>query len=309
MIATLEGKLIRTDLIDVAPEYERAPSLVEDDALRKSIETQGIQQPLILISKPDGRFNLIDGFRRLEIARFLDLKSIPAVVDTLPEGADPKDYQNRLRFVLDEHRQDLFPSQRAQLIRKMMEMFDMTQKQVATYLGVDPGSMTNWLAVERYAPEIVKAIDTGATDMHHARAFDGVKPEAQPRLFKSLKKEMANMSGGDFHKLVRNRFNPKSHGHLYIAPEKTLEKMGRKAKGRKSKRRPRLSRDEKKVLANSLEVQETELRDLKEERDQMKREINLATPPIRAILRSKELVGLLPEETKEEFGRFAEIYV
>lgn len=140
MTTTIEGRLIRTDAIDVPKEYQRTPSLIEDDALRKSIEGHGIQQPLVVISTGNDRYSLIDGFRRLEIARFLDLKSVPCVVDQLPEGADASDYQNRMRFVLDEHRQDLLPSQRANLIRKMQTMFQMTQAAVATYLGIDPGT-------------------------------------------------------------------------------------------------------------------------------------------------------------------------
>src|SRR5689334_11385224 len=110
---TLTGQLIRVDAIDIPPEYERKSSLVEDDALRRSIEASGVQQPVVVFSKGDDRYALIDGGRRIEIAKHLGLHTVPAVIDQLPEGADPREYQDRLRFLLDEHRQDLFPSQRA----------------------------------------------------------------------------------------------------------------------------------------------------------------------------------------------------
>ena len=219
----MTGKLIRVDQVDIPPEYERKSSLIEDDALRRSIEAGGIQQPIIVFEKPNGRFALVDGFRRIEIARFSDIKTVPAVIDELPKDADPSTYQDRLRFILDEHRQDLLPSQRAALIKQLMAMFAMKQKDVASYLGVNAGSITNWLAVDNYAPEIVKAVDTGEINMHAARSFDGMKPEVQPRVFKSLRREFKTLPGGKLHKLVRSKFSPKSHPEFYMAPEKTAE--------------------------------------------------------------------------------------
>lgn len=305
----LIGQLIRVDTVDIPPEYERPASLIEDDALRQSIENSGVQQPVVVFSKGDGRYGLIDGGRRIEIAKFLNLHTIPAVIDELPAGVDPREYQDRLRFVLDEHRQDLFPSQRAALIDQLKRMFNMTNRDVAAYLGVDPGSVTNWNSVLKYAEPIRKAIDTGEINLHAARSFDGLKPEAQLKVFKALRHEFQTMAGGKLHRLVRSKYSPTSHPELYTAPEKTKEKMARQKKGRRSKRRTPLTRDAKKALAVDLEVKETELRDNKEELLQLKREITLATQPIRGILRSKTLKEMIPTETLEELEVFAERYV
>jgi len=305
----MTGKLIRVDQVDIPAEYERKSSLVEDDALRRSIQAGGIQQPIVVFEKPNGRFALVDGFRRIEIARFSDIKTIPAVIDELPKDADPSAYQDRLRFILDEHRQDLLPSQRAALIKQLMAMFAMKQKDVAAYLGVNAGSITNWLAVDNYSPEIVKAVDTGEINMHAARSFDGIKPEIQPRIFKSLRREFKTLPGGKLHKLVRQKISPKSHPEFYIAPEKTAEKLARKQKGRSAKKRPRLSRTEKDLLSHDLQLKEVELQDGKQELQTLNREITLSTPTIRAIMRDEELVAMMPPETRIEMERFAEIYV
>lgn len=292
--------------IDLPPEYERK-DLVEDDAVGKSIARSGVQQPVVVIPNGD-RFTMVKGGRRLRIAERHGALDLPALIETPPDGVDARLYRDRLRFVLTRARQDLRPSQRASLIRQTMEQFDLNQKEVAALLGWDAGSITNWLAIDRYAPEIVAAIDTGETDMFHARAFDGMKPEAQPRVFRSLRREMQSMSGGAFHKLVRTKYSPRQHPDLYVDPKRTQEKLSRQAAGRTSRKRPRLTRDEKTALSQSVELAEIELDDLKADNARMKRECLRAAQPINALMRHKELRELLSADMREEFGRFCEVY-
>jgi ParB/RepB/Spo0J family partition protein len=295
---------IRTDSIEVPAQYERETSLVEDEALRKSIEQSGIQQPLVVISRGPDQFTLIDGSRRLAIARDIELHTLPAVIDELPENADPAEYRDRLRFILDEHRQDLFPTQRAALIKQLMAMFGMKQKHVASYLGVDAGSITNWLAIDDYIEPIRRAVDTGEISLFHARAFDGMTETGQEKAWRAVRKRLPLLSGRQGRSLVRNEFNPKRFPDLYTNPEKSEVRDRKPAK----RRRPALTRDDKQLLARDLSLKEVELEDGKTELQQLKREITLATPPIRAIMRSKELREMLPEATREEFERFAEVY-
>jgi hypothetical protein len=190
----------------------------------------------------------------------------------------------------------------------LMSMFGMKQKDVAAYLGVDAGSITNWLAIDKYDPTIKRKIDTGEINLHAARSFDGLRPEMQPKVFKALEKQFRSLSGGRLHRLVRSKFSPTSHPQFYVAPEKTAEKLKRKQVGRKSRRRPKLTRDEKDVLSRDLSLREVVLENGQDELKQIEREIKLSTQPINAIMRSKALIALIPQSVKEEFGRFVEVY-
>lgn len=294
-------------LIDVPPEYERTDSLVEDDALRRSIEKSGVQQSIIVIPL-EGRYVVVKGTRRLAVSHLARFKDIPAIVDTPPDGVDLETYRNRLRFVLTHARQDLSPSQRCNLIKQMMAMFNLDQKDVAVYLGVDPGSISNWLAVSKYIPEIVAEIDAGRVTSFHARSFDGMNSEGQAKVFRKYRKQIPDLSGHQFHRLVRSEFSPRTHAELYVSPQKTIEKLQRKKAGRKGKARPKLSRDEKKVLARDLETRETELADSKEELKQLKRECVAAAPVIHAILRNEDMREKLSESMREEFEAFTDSY-
>lgn len=298
---------IPLDKIDVPSEYERTDSLVEDDALRRSIEKSGVQQPIIVIPVKD-RFTLVKGGRRLAVSHLARLKDIPAIVDTPPEGVDIETYRNRLRFVLTHARQDLSPSQRCNLIKQMMEMFNLDQKDVAAYLGYDAGSISNWLAISKYAPEIVEAIDKNEITSFHARSFDGMSPDGQRKVWKATRKVLPTLSGHQAHRMIRTDYSPRNHPEFYVSPEKTLQKLQRKKAGRKSKARPKLSRDEKKVLVRDLETRETELADSQAELKQLKRECVAAAPVIHAILRNEDLRERLSESVREEFEVFAESY-
>lgn len=307
-MTALTGQLVRIDAIDFPPEYERKASLVEDDALRRSVEKSGVQQSAVVMPGDNGRYTLVKGGRRLMIAENKGDHTIPVVISVPPTGEDPVQYRNRLRFILTQARQDLRPSQRASLIKQLMSMFGMKQKDVSAYLGVDAGSITNWLAIDKYIPPIVHAIDSEQITLHHARAFDGMSPEGQARVWKQKGKEIAKLSGGQAHRMVRCLYNPKTHVAFYTSAEKTLEKLSRKKAGRRARSRPKLTRNEKDVLARDLTLREVELEDGTAEIKQLKRECAIAAPTLRAIKRAPELWHIVPEATQEEIERFLEVY-
>lgn len=289
--------------IDIPEEYERK-ELAEDDAVGRSIKQHGVQQPGVAIPKGD-RFLLIDGVRRVRLSEKNGATDIPLILSDPPPGADEKEYRNRLRFILNNSRQDLPPSQKAAVVRQMMELTGLSQKDIAALLGFDAGSVSNWLVVETYAPPVRAALDAGLMNAHQARAFDGMTHASQEKVFRSLRREIPKLSGDAFQALVRSKFCPKSHPQFYTDPQQALKKLVAKKRGRK--RKP-LTRDEKKVLSNSLELAEIELADLKRDNERMKRECRLAGPVCNAIKRSKTLWAMLSPDMKEEMERFVEIY-
>lgn len=63
------------------------------------------------------------------------------------------------------------------------------------------------------------------------------------------------------------------------------------------------------MLSRDLSLLEVELDSGKEELKQLDREIKLATQPLRAIMRSKTLVMMIPDDVGVELERFAEVYI
>ena len=107
MATVTKAMMIPIAKIEAPDEFRRKKtSAVEADTLRKSIEQGGIQIPLVVSRMSKDKYVLIEGYRRLDIATHLNMTEVPCVIYEIPEGVTPDEYRRRVRFVLDEHRQD-----------------------------------------------------------------------------------------------------------------------------------------------------------------------------------------------------------
>lgn len=293
----------------IEPDFaERPPSRVSDDLLKKSIEQGGIQQPLVVLPYGE-RFLLVKGVRRLRAARALGIGKVPVIIDDCPPDMTPYDYARKIRFHLVEHRQDLVPSQKAELIEELKKRFNFTNAQVAAYLGIATDSVTNWMAVKKYVPPVVKAMDAGLLTMQAARVFDGMTEEGQGALWKAHGRDLMSGGGADAHKRLRAQYPPASFPSYYRNPELIARRLARKGGKRKGATRSNYSADDKRRLSESLEIREIELREGEAEMKSIKAEIAAAMAPIACILRSDKLVAKLSPAMREEFERFAEVYI
>jgi ParB/RepB/Spo0J family partition protein len=304
-----QAESIKITQIQVPDKYRRSGDVVEDDKLRHSIERTGIQQPLVVSKLNDGKFVLIDGFRRLEVAKYLKHLQVPCVIDDLPKGVPPEEYRDRIRFILDEHRQDLFPSQRASLIKTLMANFKMNNKEVGEYLGVDATTIHNWLVVGKLIPEVQKAVDSGQITEHSARVFDGMTDTGQKRIWRDKKADFKKLSGGKLHQDIRKKYHPNENPDFYCKPERVAMKLKRKKQKRASVSRPKISASEMEMLSKDVELREAELKDAEKDLKEIKHEISLAVNVIRPIIQNEKLFQLVPADIKPQLKRFAEIYI
>lgn len=305
----MTGKLIRLDQIVFPPEYEREPDAKFDERLEDSVEKSGVQQSIIVFQRADGRYDLCKGGSRIQRAEGLGHTTIPAVIYKYPPGVDEKKHRDQLRFELTELRQDLLPSQRANLIKQLMDKYGLGQKDVPAVLRmkVNEGTISLWLAILDYHPEIVDLIDRNVITLHSAKAFEGMKRDMQPRVYRQFKREFQTMSGDKLFKLVRSKFSPKKTPAFYDDPETAIRKLEVKKRGRRKPKRV-YSRDEKAELINDVELKEVELRDSKAELEQMKKELRLWAIPARAVMRSDELRLMMPPGVEAELERYLEVY-
>ena len=304
-----EAKHVKISAIQVPEKYRRHGNAVEDDKLRQSIVRTGVQQPLVISHLGEGKYVLVDGYRRLEVAKFLKLAEVPCVVDSIPQGVLPEDYRDRIRFILDEHRQDLFPSQRAVLIKTLQKNFNMNNKGVGEYLGVDATTIGNWLMVDSYIPEVARAVDSELITQHAARVFEGLTPTGQRKIWRNHKEELQTVSPSKLHRQLREKYHPRDHAKLYKRPEKVIRQLEQVQGKRKARqRRPIITKVERDTLFSDIELREAELRDAERDLEKYKLEITLAARIVRTILQNERLVSIIPAAARDEFERFAEIY-
>lgn len=283
-----------------------SPLKTDDDYLDKSIRETGVQQPLVVI--PEGeRYRLVKGSRRLKIANRVGIPKLPCMVVIPPSDEDVDAFCIRLRFILDEHRQDLLPSQRAESIETLKEIYSLSNPQLATRLGVAPDTITNWLAIRQYKKPIVDAIDSGALTQKNARVFVGMTEKGQDFLWRKHKQDICE-GNGTLHERIRKEYPPIQYPDLYRNASATAAKLATKqSKTRKVAKRA--SYEEKRKALDSFTMRTTEIETGKRDREFFKTEINRFTKLVGQALHNKALRATVPPEMLPELERFAEVYV
>jgi ParB/RepB/Spo0J family partition protein len=272
-----------------------------DTHLSTSIKQSGIQQPVVLVSDGE-KLILVDGVRRLRAAKALGIVRVPVAIDVLPEDQEAESYVRRMRFILDEHRQDLIPTQRAKLISQLKDERGFTNADLGQYLGCNEDSITNWLAVLKYIPEVQEAMDLDELSQAAARVFDGMSEKGQQHVWKEHRKELLNSAErSGIHQKLRALYSTESHPDFY----RSARKLAAGFSNQKVKARRALEL-EKTKLSKSLKAKESELAELKAEVVQSKKDIEAAAPIVAALLRNENLRRLVPEEMLPELERFAE---
>lgn len=290
---------------------ERPPSIAEDMTLERSIRDTGVQQPLVAVQIGDV-LQVVDGGRRLTIAKRLGIPKLRVTVYEVPKDKDARLYPLELRFHLDEHRQDLMPTQKAELIQKLKDAHGYGNTEMAAYLGVAPESIRNWLSPLSYCKEVRDLLDNRTITMNAARVFEGMTDHGQRYVLKHHLTEMTGAGGKDgLATKLRRQYPPMKHQNFYTNPETTERNLGI-AKQRRGAHRTRVANtttEEKKRLLGSVEMKEAELADIEEELAEMKPDIEASVPIVAAIMRNKSLRALVPEGMFEELKAFSDVYV
>ncbi|MBU1146045.1 ParB/RepB/Spo0J family partition protein [Patescibacteria group bacterium] len=155
--------------------------------LINSIKEHGILQPLV-VTKIDGEnYELIAGERRYRAAKFLNLKTVPAIVRTAKD-------QEKLELALIENiqRKNLNPIEEAKAFQRLMDEFNLTQEEVAQRIGKNRSTIANTLRLLNLPEEILQALRSGKIKESHGRTLLSLPDEkTQLKYFsKILKNEM-----------------------------------------------------------------------------------------------------------------------
>lgn len=306
MKTTLTVADILTDKIHAPAEFQRE-KIREDEQLYTSIKDSGVEQPLVVLAS-EGVYKVIKGTRRLAIAKQLGIPKLPCVVLELPEGEEELPFMRRERFRIDEHRQDLLPTQRAELVREIKRAHGFTDAQVAAYLGVVPDTIANWTDILRYPKQVQEAVDGGKVKLSAVRPLRGLKEEAQLGLFLKHQQDFATPGAERrVQKLIDKEYPPEKVPELYTKPKVSVAIRARPKKPRRVTKN--YSHEEKRKLVNSLQAQDDEMQANKQEIKTLRDANTACIPIIGAILRTPKLRDMVPEETLEELRVWSEKYI
>lgn len=163
--------LVYIDASKITPNPHQPRQVFDDDAiasLADSINTAGLMQPIIVRSSntEQGTFEIIAGERRWRAGIIAGLIEIPSIVRELDDRAAAE-----WALIENLQREDLNPIDRAEAFDHLIVTFEMTQKDIATQLGIDRSSVANFLRLNDLETSIKDAVRDGRLSMGHAKVL------------------------------------------------------------------------------------------------------------------------------------------
>ncbi len=170
-----ENSNTKLNINEVEPNRDQPRKIFNEKALEelaKSIEQNGIIQPILVRPMADGSYQLIAGERRWRAARMAGLTEVPV---TIREMSD----EEASIFALIENlqREDLNPVEEAEGIKSLIETYGFTQEEAADKVGKSRTALTNTLRLLKLPSPVLSLLGEGKITAGHARALLGLDDE------------------------------------------------------------------------------------------------------------------------------------
>jgi len=134
--------------------------------LADSIAASGLLQPIVVRSRPEGRYELIAGERRYRAIKQLGWQKVPAVVKDVDDRA-----LLTLALIENLQRDDLSAIDAAMGYQRLMQEFSLPQQEVARLVGKDRSTVSNTLRLLRLPEDVQQLLQHKNLSEGHARAL------------------------------------------------------------------------------------------------------------------------------------------
>jgi ParB family chromosome partitioning protein len=170
--------------------------------LAASIKLHDIIQPLTVTKTGSGKYRIIAGERRFRAAKIAGLADVPVYI------RDTKDSKIlELALLENLQREDLNAIEIALSYKQLMDELDYTQDQLASRMGKERSTITNYIRLLKLPPDIQAAVRNGKVSMGHARALINVDVvDKQLFIFNEIKNK--ELSVRQTEELVRKMYTP-----------------------------------------------------------------------------------------------------
>lgn len=160
-------------LTDIEPNKSQPRKNFDIEALNTladSIRQNGIIQPLLVRSMPDGTYQIVAGERRWRAAKMAGLTEVPVFIKEL------SDIQaQQIALIENLQRENLNPIEEANGYKELMDRFGMTQEDVARVVGKARSSVANSLRLLSLPPIIAEMVSNNELSAGHCKVLLGVK--------------------------------------------------------------------------------------------------------------------------------------
>ena len=161
------GQALEIAIESIASNPHQTRMDFDDDLLKelaRSIQVQGVLQPIVVRPGVDGKYVLILGERRLRASRLAGKTTIPAIVKRVSEQQAAE-----MTIVENLQRQDLDCLEQAEAFAHLSTEFGLTQEEIGKRVGASRETVSNYLRLLKLPPEVQNFLSRGDLTYSHAR--------------------------------------------------------------------------------------------------------------------------------------------
>ena len=136
------------------------------EELAESIREYGLIQPIVVKLNKNGFYTIIAGERRWRASRLAGLKEIPAVIKDVSEQTEKE-----ITLIENIQRENLNALEEAAGIKELIDVYGLTQEDVAKKIGRSRPAVANILRLLNLPEEIQKMVKDEEISQGHARAL------------------------------------------------------------------------------------------------------------------------------------------
>ena len=156
----------------ISPNREQPRRIFDETALEELAESMkqlGVIQPIVL-AKDGDYYKIIVGERRWRAAKIAGLKKIPAIIKYLDETS-----AYEIALVENLQRENLNLIEEARGYRKLVDIFGLSQEEVAQKVGKSRPTVTNALRLLNLDERVQQFVLNNEITGGHARALLGIE--------------------------------------------------------------------------------------------------------------------------------------
>lgn len=222
---TKQSDLVDIDLVAPNPDQPRTSFDKEELAeLSKSIEKEGLLQPILVRKMDGGTYQIIAGERRWQACKLAGLKQVPVRVKDVED-----DKALELALIENIQRSDLNPIEEAYGYKRLMERQHLTQAEVARAVSKGRSTIANALRLLELPEDAQQMLFEGKITAGHARAILSVPtPEGREKLTNKLREEKLSVRQTEnLARLLAGQAAAKSEDHKRPATPPVFKKAAR----------------------------------------------------------------------------------
>ena len=177
-------EVVFLDVNDIIPNRFQPREVFEDRPLKElavSIREHGVIQPII-VRQTNDKYEIIAGERRYKASCLAGLTKIPAIIRNLDDKETSK-----VALLENLQRKNLNPLEEARTYKKILEVDDMTQEELARTMGKSQSAVSNKMRLLSLPDEVQDALMKDNISERHARALLNVEDvEKQKELLNEI---------------------------------------------------------------------------------------------------------------------------